>query len=150
MPMPDSDVVHLRAGGTSFVVELTEPVPRILHWGTDLGELSEAGRSALRLTAEPAVLNNSIDSPRRFSVWPTEAEGWSGTPAHQGHVEGAATSPRPQLAGAMSRQLPGGGGELVVELGDEVSGLDIEITYRLTAAGVLGGQRGPDPPGRNG
>jgi alpha-galactosidase len=137
MPMPALDVVHLRAGGTSFVVELTEPVPRILHWGTDLGELSEAGRSALRLTAEPAVLNNSIDSPRRFSVWPAEAEGWSGTPAHQGHVEGTATTPRPWLAGAERRQLPGGVPELVIELGDEVSGLDIEITYRLTAAGVL-------------
>lgn len=137
MSMPSSDVVHLRAAGTSFVVELTEPVPRILHWGKDLGELSAAGRSALRLTAEPAVLHNAIDGPRRFSVWPTEAEGWSGTPAHQGHVDGAATSPRPCLAGAEQRQLPDGGAELVIELADEISGLDIEITYQLTAAGVL-------------
>jgi alpha-galactosidase len=137
MPMPDSDVVHLRAGGTSFVVELAEPVPRILHWGTDLGELSETGRSALRLTAEPAVLNNAIDGPRRFSIWPTEADGWSGTPAHQGHVDGVATSPRPRLAGAEQRPLPDGGAELVIELVEEISGLDIEITYRLTAAGIL-------------
>jgi alpha-galactosidase len=137
MPMPSSDVVHLRAAGTSFAVELAEPVPRILHWGEDLGDLSEAGWSALRLTAGPAVLNNALDSPRQFSIWPTEAEGWSGTPAHQGHAAGAATSPRPRLAGAQQRQLPGGGSELVVSLTDDVSGLDIEITYRLTAAGIL-------------
>jgi alpha-galactosidase len=137
MPMPSSDVVHLHAAGTSFVVELTEPVPRILHWGKDLGDLSEAGWSALRLTAEPAVLNNAIDGPRRFSIWPTEAEGWSGTPAHQGHVDGAATSPRPHLAGAEQRPLPDGGTELVIGLAEEISSLDIEITYRLTAAGVL-------------
>jgi alpha-galactosidase len=74
---------------------------------------------------------------RRFSVWPTEAEGWSGTPAHQGHADGTATYPRPQLAGARQRSLPGGGGELVIDFTDEVSGLDIEATYQLTAQGVL-------------
>lgn len=135
--MPGSDVAHLRAAGTSFAVELTGPVPRILHWGRDLGDLSAAGRDALRLTAEPAVLNSAPDSPRRFSIWPAEADGWSGTPAHQGHAGGAATSPRPRLAGVRQQRWPDGGGELVVSLADEVSGLDIEVTYRLTAAGIL-------------
>ncbi|HEY3953827.1 MAG TPA: alpha-galactosidase [Streptosporangiaceae bacterium] len=130
-------MAHLRAAGTSFAVELTGPVPRILHWGRDLGDLPAAGRSALRLTAEPAVLNSAPDSPRRFSIWPAEADGWSGTPAHQGHAGGSATSPRPRLAGVRQRRWPDGGGELVVSLADEVSGLDIEVTYRLTAVGIL-------------
>jgi alpha-galactosidase len=112
-------------------------VIRILHWGQDLGDLSALGCDALRLTAEPAALNNAIDQPRRFSIWPAEAEGWSGTPAHQGHIAGSATAPRPVLAGAQQRPLPGGGAELLVELADDVSGLDIEVTYQLTAAGIL-------------
>lgn len=86
-------IVPLRAAGTAFVVELTEPVPRVLHWGADLGPLSAADLAALSLTAEPAVLNNSLDAPRRFTVWPTEADGWAGTPAHHGHLDGGAAAP---------------------------------------------------------
>ena len=32
-------VVALRASGVSFVLELTSPIPRVLHWGADLGEI---------------------------------------------------------------------------------------------------------------
>ena len=137
MAVPNSGVVHLRAAGVSFVVELTEPVPRVLHWGKDLGDLPAAACDALRLTAEPAVLNNAFDVPRRFSIWPTEAEGWAGTPAQQGHIDGTATSPRPRLAGARQRALPAGGTELVISLVDEISRLDIEVTYQLMAQGIL-------------
>lgn len=84
---------HLRAAGVSFVVELRAPLPRILHWGEDLGELTDEGLAALGLTADGVALNNSLDEARQFTVWPTEADGWSGTPAHQGHR--AAPPPRP-------------------------------------------------------
>ncbi|HEV7977961.1 alpha-galactosidase [Amycolatopsis sp.] len=130
-------VVQLRAAGTSLVVELTEPVPRVLHWGKDLGELSGAELAALGLTAEAAVLKNSLDTPRRFSIWPAEAEGWSGTPALQGHQGGTATTPRPRLVGTEERDLPDGGGELVVELEDSLSGLDVVVAYRLSGSGIL-------------
>jgi alpha-galactosidase len=137
MPITGSRVIHLRAAGVSFAVELTEPVPRILYWGKDLGDLSAADCDALRLTAEPAGLNSAVDEPRRFSVWPTEAEGWSGTPAHQGHIDGTATYTRLRLTGTRQRRLPGGGNELVTSLTDEIAGLDIEVTYQLTAQGML-------------
>lgn len=93
MPDTTARIVSLRAAGTCFVVELSEPVPRVLHWGPDLGELSGEDAAALVLTAEAAVLNNAMDAPRRFTVWPTEAEGWSGTPAHAGHLAGTAAAP---------------------------------------------------------
>ncbi|MEW2521308.1 alpha-galactosidase [Actinacidiphila alni] len=131
-------IVTLRAAGTALVVELGEPLPRVLHWGADLGELSDDGLAALSLTAEGAVLNNSLDIPRRFTVWPTEADGWSGSPAQQGHRAGTATTPRPVLTGASHSVLPGGGGELVIELHDAVSDLAVTLTYRLEPSGVLG------------
>ncbi|AXG82150.1 alpha-galactosidase [Streptomyces paludis] len=124
--------VHLRAAGVSFAVELSEPLPRVLHWGEDLGELTDDGLAALSLTAEGATLNNALDEPRRFTVWPTQADGWSGTPAHQGHRGGTATTPRPRLT-----EVREGPGELVLRLADRVSGLDITLTYRLDPSGVL-------------
>ncbi|MEU0185838.1 alpha-galactosidase [Streptomyces sp. NPDC006207] len=129
-------IVPLRAAGTAFVVELTEPVPRVLHWGADLGPLSSDDLAALSLTAEPAVLNNSPDTPRRFTVWPTEADGWAGTPAHHGHLDGGAAAPRLTTTGTAVRQ-DAEGGELAVSLTDAVAGLDITITYRLEPSGVL-------------
>ncbi len=65
MPTPPSRIVGLRAAGTCFTVELTEPVPRVLHWGADLGDVTPEGLTALSLTAEPAILNNAPDIPRR-------------------------------------------------------------------------------------
>ncbi|WP_225850539.1 alpha-galactosidase [Streptomyces sp. HPF1205] len=129
--------VALRAAGTSLVVDLGGPVPRILHWGADLGELTEAGLAALGMTGEPAVLNNALDVPRRFTIWPTEADGWSGTPAHQGHLAGTGAAPRLTLTGASVRQ-DAEGGELAVSLGDPVTGLDATVTYTMEPSGVLG------------
>ncbi|MFD0508923.1 hypothetical protein ACFQ0G_51070 [Streptomyces chiangmaiensis] len=33
MPDTTARILALRAAGTSLVVELAEPVPRVLHWG---------------------------------------------------------------------------------------------------------------------
>src|SRR5690349_12662131 len=134
--MPDTTArIHtLRAAGTALIVELTEPVPRVLHWGADLGELPPDALAALALTGEPAVLNNSLDLPRRFTVWPTEADGWSGTPAHEGHVAGTFAAPRLTLTGSTYRPLPEGG-ELALRLTDEGAGLDVALTYRLEPSG---------------
>lgn len=130
-------IVTLRAAGAALVVELGDPVPRVLHWGADLGDLSDADLAALSLTSEGAVLNNSIDTPRRFTVWPTEADGWSGSPAQQGHRAGTATTPRPSLTHVSHHELPGGGGELVINLHDAVTDLGSTVTHRLEPSGVL-------------
>lgn len=126
-------IAHLRAAGVSFVVELRAPLPRVLHWGEDLGELTGDGLAALGLTADAATLNSAPDEPRQFTVWPTEADGWSGTPAHQGHRAGTAIAPRVVMTGAEERP-----GELVISLHDTDAALDITLTYRLDPSGVLG------------
>lgn len=42
------DFAHLRASGTSVVLDLGgDTLPRILHWGADLGELSDEDLAAL-------------------------------------------------------------------------------------------------------
>ena len=137
MPTAPARVLALRAAGTALVVELTEPVPRVLHWGADLGELSDADAAALSLTADQAVLNNALDRPRRLTVWPTEADGWSGTPAQEGHAAGGAASPGPVLTGSTHEESAAGGGRIALALTDPSTGLDIALTCRLEPSGVL-------------
>ncbi|GAA1722192.1 alpha-galactosidase [Fodinicola feengrottensis] len=130
-------VVALRAGGVGVVVDLTGEVPKVLHWGRDLGELSTAGLEALAFTAIPATLNNAVDVPPTFSLWANESQGWLGTPAHEGHLEGRATASHPRLAGAEQSRGPDGSAELMVRLCDDVSDVDILVTYRLDPTGIL-------------
>jgi alpha-galactosidase len=137
MPTTPARTVSLRAAGTCFAVELTEPVPRVLHWGADLGDLGDEDLAALARTAEPAILHNAPDIARRFTVWPTEADGWSGTPGHLGHLDGTAGAPRPRLTGADHRTGPEGGGSITIRLAEDGAGLDIALTYTLDPHGVL-------------
>ncbi|WP_329538936.1 alpha-galactosidase [Streptomyces sp. NBC_01358] len=125
-------IAHLRAAGVSFVVELRTPVPRVLHWGEDLGELTADGLAALALSADAASLHCALDEPRQFTVWPTQADGWSGTPAQEGHRAGTATAPRVTMTGA--EESPDA---LVIALRDTDAGLDLTLTYRLDPSGVL-------------
>ena len=131
-------VVALRAAGAAFVLQISDPIPRVLHWGADLGDLSSATASALALTGGPAQLNNSPDIPRTFSALPTEYEGWSGTPALSGHAQGRATTPRPRLV-RHRVEVPsdGLGGSISLEFEDAIAGIRTDLRYQLDAQGVL-------------
>ncbi|WP_372967308.1 alpha-galactosidase [Microbacterium sp.] len=131
-------VVALRAAGAAFVLQISDPIPRVLHWGADLGDLSPTTASALALTGGPAQLNNSPDIPRTFSALPTEYEGWSGTPALSGHAQGRATTPRPRLV-RHRVEVPSDalGGSISLEFEDTIAGVRTDLRYRLDAHGVL-------------
>ncbi|MFF2050509.1 alpha-galactosidase [Leifsonia sp. NPDC058194] len=133
-------VLLLRAAGTSLAIDAAGRVPRVLHWGADLGPLDEAAAESLRVTAGPAVLNNAPDVARAFSLWATEFEGWAGTPAQEGHASGSATTPRP-LAVAVRHRIDGAdgdeGGVIELELVDAISGLRSTMSLALDPFGVL-------------
>ncbi|TXN32474.1 alpha-galactosidase [Lacisediminihabitans profunda] len=130
------ELIHLRAAGVSLVMDATGTVPRVIHWGGDLGPLDDAGLEGIRLTASTAQLNNAPDEPRVFSIWPTEFEGWSGTQALGGHLAGTATTPRPVLSHTRL-DAQDDGGAVTFTLADAETGLDIDVEYRLTPDGVL-------------
>jgi alpha-galactosidase len=136
MPQSPLNIAYMRAAGVSLAIDLAGLVPRILHWGADLGEMDGPALQSLRLTAGTSVLNNAPDTPRVLSLWPTEHEGWSGTPSIAGHRGGTQTTPRLQL-NHVHTEGGDAGGRLGLGLTDLVSGVDIEATYTLTAEGLL-------------
>jgi alpha-galactosidase len=80
-----NDTVHLRAAGTSFVLNTRGTgVPSIAHWGGDLGELSPQQLREFVRSRERAVGPSSIDEPFRLSIVPLLAEGWTGLPGLEG------------------------------------------------------------------
>jgi len=125
--------VLLRAAGVSLVLDLTGPVPSVLHWGADLGDLDAADLEALRRTAVIEVPNNSPEEPRRLSLLPFERDMWSGTPGYSGHLAGTRTTPRPELRA----EVGVAGGTVEVPLADPITGLEIDLTVELSPQGLV-------------
>jgi alpha-galactosidase len=139
---PTRDVrppVHFRAGGVSLVIGLDGPVPAVLHWGADLGELSETALRGLALSSVVELTNNGPDVPRRLTLLPVERDMWSGTPAVAGHLGGRRSTPRPVLVDdALSVSVdPTGGGVLEARFRDEVTHLELSLLVRLTPQGLV-------------
>jgi alpha-galactosidase len=72
-------VFHLRAAGTSLVLDARGAAASVLHWGPDLGDADIPADIFV-----PAVPPSSIDVPLRLSILPSVLEGWTGRPAMDG------------------------------------------------------------------
>ncbi|MBH0008341.1 alpha-galactosidase [Salinibacterium sp. SWN1162] len=145
-----NDIVHLRAAGTSFVLDARGTgVPSITHWGADLGELSATQLAALADSRERALGPSSIDEPSRLSIVPLLAEGWSGVPGLEGRHDHRAASAAGAAAGmgrlrrpalrteSIEHPEPGVVHITLVDAADAVVALRLTVTFELTAAGVL-------------
>lgn len=128
-----SPVVHLRSAGVSLVLDVDGPVPAVLHWGADLGELDGPDLDALLRTGVLEVPNNSPEEPRRLSLLPFERDTWSGTPGYAGHLGGTRTTPRPALRSEVSVA----GNVVGVPLADPITGLEVDLTVELDPFGLV-------------
>ncbi|WP_349017630.1 alpha-galactosidase [Streptomyces sp. AgN23] len=140
--MPGSEPIHLRAAGTALVLDLSADIlPRVLHWGADLGELSATHLHALRLASQRQPIGFSVDQPVEVSVLPEQSAGWLGTPGLVGNRGGADFSSAFRITGT---ELTAGGdidddrpGSLVVYARDTAAALDLTLTIELTPEGLV-------------
>ncbi|MFI5933091.1 alpha-galactosidase [Actinoplanes sp. NPDC051494] len=126
-------LIHLRAAGTSVVLDARGPRPPVLlHWGADLGELS--GTDLATLAGAPAVSPSSIDEPFRPSLLASRTEGWTGRPALSGHwtADGA-----PPAAFTLTGVRDITAGSATVELTSADDRLRVVTSLELTPQGVL-------------
>lgn len=128
-----SDVVHLRRGGTSLVVDLTAlPNPVIVHWGDDLGDVSERALTSLAVAARQQRVSGGLDATARLCLVPTDAAGWLGTPAVEGHRDGEGASALFTLVDARATAS-----DLHLDLADDEAGLALRVELGLGAAGLV-------------
>ncbi|MFI6128446.1 alpha-galactosidase [Micromonospora sp. NPDC051141] len=159
-------IVHLRRAGTSLVLDARGPgLPRVVHWGADLGPLSAEELPALVDVTVPPVVPSSFDAPTVLSLLPEASAGWGGRPGLAGHRDGRDWStafrqtgldvhdepvpPSPPAAGqerlggapspapGVNRGPVPSGGRVVVRAADPGAGLSLTIEITLDAAGVL-------------
>jgi alpha-galactosidase len=124
-------MIALRAAGVMVVLDTSGPkLPRVVHWGADLGPLDEPGLAALRDAALPNVHRSAPDERVLVTILPAQGDGWPGRPGVRGHRDGR--SPHPRFT--VSHVDASGSGVLV--RGSD-AGLEVLSEFELTPSGVL-------------
>ncbi|GGM37582.1 alpha-galactosidase [Microbacterium saperdae] len=140
-PLAAEDVVHLRAGGTSVVVLLSdERLPRILHWGEDLGELRAQDLVSLAATAMPGIGDSAVTYPQPVPVLAQLPEGWMGRPGLIADRDGAQWAAKFTVSSFTC--VDGDEAQaLTVSAVDEQYGLDLVVEIEVLHASGLVRQR---------
>jgi alpha-galactosidase len=98
--------IQLRRGGVSFILDVAGPqLPRVVHWGADLGELGDEEIAALPGALFVHWSAQTERSPIPVTVSPERAQSWSGWPGLSGHRAGLASQPLFDLQGAEVEEL---------------------------------------------
>ena len=135
-----SDLVHLRAAGVSLVLDLAG-LPRVLHWGADLGPLDDAALADLRRAVWPVHMGFPVDGARVApvvpSVLPAQADGWLGTPGLTGSRGGRDWSASFTTGTPAVTRTGDGGAVLMVAAADTAAALELELVMELTPQGLV-------------
>ena len=130
-------VCHLRASGVSIVLDLTTGfLPRIVHWGADLGESSDAALRQLVAASARQVVSNQPDEPAWLAVLPENSHSWVGTPGIEGHREGRGFSTRFAVTSATVGTTEDGTQRVQLAATDAAADLGLGVTIELLSCGL--------------
>lgn len=146
------EIVHLRADDVSLVLQAQGGrVPRVVHWGRSLEDMSAAALAGMcRAQEAPVQDGDEPDASTAPALIPLASDGWLGRPGLVGHrVGGAAWAPRlrtrsieADVEGLAIEAEPvptatGGPGVLVFHLADAETGLAVDLTVELLPQGLI-------------
>jgi alpha-galactosidase len=142
--MPDSrardtvsePVVHLRAAGVSLVLDCTgSGLPRVLHWGADLGQLDDGTLAGLAAADRRQTTGSTPDTPVPLALLPEASAGWPGTPGLTGHRDGTHFSTAFTVRGLRKSDR-----SVAVDADDRQAGLRLGIEVEMADSGLLRGR----------
>jgi alpha-galactosidase len=123
----------LRRDGVAVVVAHPEEgLPLVLHWGSDLGELSPADLQGLDSATSRQTAPGTLDSAWRPSLLPQEADGWAGRPGLLVVSDGVPLFPRWTVTEAERDTA-----ELMVTARDTKLGLTLRSHLEIGAGGLV-------------
>ncbi|ACQ81061.1 glycoside hydrolase clan GH-D [Beutenbergia cavernae DSM 12333] len=140
-PSDVPDAVQLSAGGTGVVLDLAGGrLPRVLHWGRDVGRLPPTEIDDLRRASVPPQVSGWVDVDVPLGLLPEQSAGWLGTPGLTGHRAGRDFSTA-FVTTAVDVTEPADDPTIAhrvrVSARDAVADLDLELDLELTRSGVL-------------
>lgn len=121
-------VLYLRGGSSALAIDVSGPVPVVIHWGRDLGEDPEI----------PAGLGNAVahslyDTPVLIELVPQASTGWRGRPTVSGHRAGGTDFSPLFTTTAFTQDA----GEATITLVAADEKLALSVTISLSPGGML-------------
>jgi Alpha-galactosidase len=133
----EGGLLHLRSSGVSLVLDLRGgTLPRVVHWGQDLGDVGTATLPAMALVSIPPVTSNNLDDVGELSVLPEHSRGWFGTPGLAGHRDGADWSPM-FASRSVDVTQDASTQRVVVDAVDRTARLSLTLDVELTSSGLV-------------
>ena len=140
--------VVLRSSGVSVVLDVTAGgLPSVVHWGADLGALTQQDVDTLISASGRPTMSNMVDDGIRLAVLPEHWTGWVGRPGVSGSRRGGDWSPkfsttalRVDGAAVTDQLIELGSGAVEGEAVDEAAGLGLTVRVELTESGLLRSQ----------
>ncbi len=128
-----AETLHLRASGVSVLLALSpDLLPRVVHWGDDLGDLDADGALAAVHASTPAVSHSGYDAPVAVELLPQAARGHAGRGGLSGNRAGEDWTPC--FGGA---EIEAESNRVTLTATDESAGLRLATDLRLEPQGVL-------------
>jgi alpha-galactosidase len=135
--MQRRDMLHLRHGGTSVVLDLSTPLPTILWWGEDLGDVADDQLRDLATASIPQRASGGLDDPAPLTLLPQHADGWFGSPGLRGHRTGGLGFSPALRTTDIETDTDEHGSRVVVRAADPSAALAAEIRLTIGAGGVV-------------
>jgi alpha-galactosidase len=107
-------------------------LPRVLHWGADLGDLPAAATTALALASDAGPVPAGLDVPVVVSILPEQSAGWPGTPGLTGHRDGAHFSTAFSVTEVVVE-----GNAVTVRAEDPAARLGLRLDVEVTWSGLV-------------
>ncbi|WP_330172338.1 alpha-galactosidase [Streptomyces sp. NBC_01498] len=136
-------LLQLRAPGTSLVLDCSgDRLPRVLHWGDDLGDLESTGPDALGALAAASAVRPGPDgagTPGPLALLPEYAAGRYGTPGLTGHRDGADFTTAFTVRAIRTVRAPDlpRAHQLTVDAVDARARLGLVLEVEMTGAGLV-------------
>ncbi|MFG2794996.1 alpha-galactosidase [Streptomyces sp. NPDC048419] len=132
VPPPSVPVLQLRAAGVGLLLDLRgRKLPRVVHWGADLGWLSEDDLVAVADAGAMAC------EPRPVGLLPGHFDGWPGRTGLSGYRPGRDGPTEFKVVTVHHQHHVGGGGVVEVTACDEAAQLALRLEMQMTPAGLL-------------
>ena len=125
-------MIHLSQERSSIIFDRVGDSLEVLYWGKKLGEFDQKAAESIRAASTRPVPHGGLDVSLGNLILREHSRGWIGHPALRGHRGGVGAANSFSVKSAEQKDQT-----LTVNFGDQIAGLEIEITYTLTPSDVL-------------